>query len=135
MRASTLAIRAAVVFALCGLALGIGMGISNNHSLAPAHAHINLVGWVSLFLFSMFYKTHPALDTSRVARAQVGVWAFGGAVMTTGVTLIYAVGPQYEPIAAVGSLIVFAGLLMFAYVVFRPEPVASAPMSGVAAAE
>lgn len=135
MRASTLAIRAAVVFALCGLGLGIGMGISNNHALAPAHAHINLVGWVSLFLFSMFYKTHPAIDTSRLALAQVGVWALGGAVMTSGVALIYGAGPQYEPIAAIGSLVVFAGLLMFAYLVFRPEPVASAPLKGVAPAE
>ncbi|MFN3890477.1 MAG: hypothetical protein ACK4MV_08775 [Beijerinckiaceae bacterium] len=134
MRASTLAVRAAVIFALCGVSIGIGMAMSQNHVLHAAHAHINLVGWVSLFLFALFYKAHPAVDTSRCALVQVGSWIFGGTLLGLGVTLIYGVGPQYEPIAAVGSFIVFASLLIFTYVVFRPQTL-SAPMPGAAPAE
>jgi hypothetical protein len=134
MRASTLAIRAAVIFALCGLGLGIGMAMSQNHLLKGAHAHINLVGWVSLFLFSMYYRAYPRVDASRLALVQVGTWVFGGALLTIGVTLIYGVGPQYEPFAAVGSLIVFASLLIFAVIVFRPQGSPSA-MPGGAPAE
>ena len=134
MRASTLAIRAAVLFAISGIALGIGMAMSKNHMLHSAHAHINLVGWVSLFLFSMYYKAHPAVDGSRCALVQVGSWIIGGALVGAGVTLIYAVGPQYEPFAAIGSLIVFASLLIFAYVVFRPQTEPT-PLRGAAPAE
>lgn len=134
MRASTLAIRAAVIFALCGIGLGIGMAMTHNHLLHAAHAHINLVGWVSLFLFAMYYKAHPAMDTTRCALVQVGSWTLGAALLGLGVTLIYGVGPQYQAFAAVGSLIVFASLLIFAYVVFRPQTL-SAPMPGAAPAE
>ena len=33
--------------------MGIGMAASQNHSIMPAHAHLNLLGWVSLFLFGI----------------------------------------------------------------------------------
>ena len=33
-----------IVAALAGMALGIVMGITSDFTLAPAHAHINLVG-------------------------------------------------------------------------------------------
>ncbi|MDP2355248.1 MAG: hypothetical protein Q8M31_04210 [Beijerinckiaceae bacterium] len=134
MRASTLALRAAVIFALCGVGLGIGMAMSKNHLLHNAHAHINLVGWVSLFLFALYYKTNPALDASRVALVQVGSWIFGGALLGLGVTLLYGVGPQYEPFAAIGSLIVFASLLIFTYIIFRPQA-SSSVRPGAAPAE
>ena len=135
MHASTLAIRAAVLFAIAGIGMGIGMAMSQNHNLHAAHAHINLVGWVSLFLFSMYYKTHADVDAARLALAQVWAWIAGGALLSLGVTLIYAVGPQYELFAAVGSLIVFGSLLLFAFIVFKPATVASTPMPGAAPAE
>lgn len=43
---------------LCGLAgmvWGSHMGISGDHSLHPAHAHLNLVGWVTLSIMGGFY--------------------------------------------------------------------------------
>jgi hypothetical protein len=44
---------AAVIYALAGMALGIVMGASGDHSLAPLPAHINLLGWASLALFGV----------------------------------------------------------------------------------
>lgn len=43
---------------LCGLAgmiWGSQMGIAGDHSLHPAHAHLNLVGWVTLSIMGGFY--------------------------------------------------------------------------------
>lgn len=31
------------------------MGMSGNHQLAPAHAHLNLLGWVTLSIMGGFY--------------------------------------------------------------------------------
>ncbi|HEX9586867.1 MAG TPA: hypothetical protein VGA15_03890 [Bradyrhizobium sp.] len=36
---------------LVGMLAGIAMGIQQNFALGPAHAHLNLVGGVLLFLF------------------------------------------------------------------------------------
>ena len=58
------------VAALCGLAgmiWGTHMGISGNHSMMPAHAHLNLLGWVTLSIMGGFYA---------LAGAQPGVLAW-----------------------------------------------------------
>ena len=121
MRASDLAIRSAVLLGLAGVGLGIAMAASHDHALKAAHGHINLVGWVSLFLFSGYYRASPALDASRLALAQVAVWVIGTIILATGVTLIYSGYPEAEPAAAIGSLIVMASLIAFAWIVFRPD--------------
>ena len=93
MTASALSFRLAVLFVIAGMAMGIGMAMSQDHSIMPAHAHLNLLGWVSLFLFGIYYERRPALDTSYTA---------------------------FDPLAAIASLTVLAAMLIFAYAVFRP---------------
>lgn len=46
------------VAALCGLAgmiWGSWMGASHDHAMLPAHAHLNLLGWVTLSIMGGFY--------------------------------------------------------------------------------
>jgi peptidoglycan/LPS O-acetylase OafA/YrhL len=101
--------------------MGIVMAASGNHSVYPAHAHLNLLGWVGLFLIGIFYRYYPALDASRIALVQVGIWIVGTIVLTCGVLAIYLGHVEYEPLAIGGSLIVLADMLLFAFLVFRPE--------------
>ena len=74
MKASSLSFRAAVLLVIAGMVWGIVMAISENHQTMPAHAHLNLLGWVSLFLFGIFYHLHPAIDRSRAALFQASIW-------------------------------------------------------------
>ena len=106
--------------ALAGMAWGSFMAASHDHLLAPAHAHLNLLGWVSLFLFGLYYRLNPALDVSRLARVQAGLWSFGTVVLTGAVAAIHMGYDGADPIAAVASLIVLAAMLLFAVLVFRP---------------
>ncbi|MBS0527769.1 MAG: hypothetical protein JSS22_00040 [Proteobacteria bacterium] len=55
----SLMIRVAAIILLAGMAAGIAMGIKQDFSLAPAHAHLNLVGGVLLFVFGL-YCSSPA---------------------------------------------------------------------------
>lgn len=135
MKASTFSFRAAVCLGLIGIAAGVAMAASHNHAMRPAHAHINLVGWVSLFLIGIFYRLHADLDSSRLALIQAGTWTFGTVVMVSGVALIYGGYPQAEPVAATGSVIVLAAMLIFAYLVFRPEHALRRPRDTAAPAE
>ena len=120
MKASTLSFRTAVLFALLGMGMGIAMAIARDHAAMPAHAHLNLLGWVSLFLFGLYYRLNPALDVSRLALVQVGVWSFGTGVLTIAVAAIHMGYEAADPVAAVGSLIVLAAMLLFAVLMFRP---------------
>jgi hypothetical protein len=121
MRASTVSFGSAVCLGIIGMIIGIVMAASGDHSVFPAHAHLNLLGWVSLFLIGIFYRFHPALDTSRIALVHVAIWICGTIILTCGVAAIYLGRPDLEVIAIAGSLIVLGDMLLFAYLVFRSE--------------
>jgi hypothetical protein len=80
------------------------------------------LGWVSLFLFGIYYHLHPAVDRSRLASLQVWAWIAGTIVMTIGVGLVHSGHEIGDPIAAVSSLLVLADMLLFGWLVFRGEP-------------
>jgi Na+-driven multidrug efflux pump len=101
----------------------------------PAHAHLNLLGWVCLFLFGIFYHLHPALDRSRTALVQVWVWILTTIILTIGVGLVHTGHPIGDPIAAVGSLIVFADMLLFGWLVLRRERIEAAMRTSAVPAE
>jgi len=41
---------------VCGVGMGIAMGITHDFHLAPVHAHLNLLGWASLALMGLTYR-------------------------------------------------------------------------------
>jgi drug/metabolite transporter (DMT)-like permease len=129
MRASALSYRLAVVFVVVGMVMGIAMAISGDHSVFPAHAHLNLLGWVSLFLFGMYYERNPVLDTSRSAKWQVIVWSAATVVLTIGVALVHTGHDEAEPIAGIGSLAIVAAMLWFGWFVFRDTATDRLPRS------
>jgi len=53
----------APVYVLIGMGFGIFMGATADFSLAPAHAHLNLIGWVTMALYGTFYAL--AKDASK----------------------------------------------------------------------
>jgi peptidoglycan/LPS O-acetylase OafA/YrhL len=121
MKTSTLCFRAAVVLVVAGMVWGLQMAISGDHSAHPAHAHLNLLGWVCLFLFGIYYRLHPALEHSRLARVQAIVWIAGSVVQAIGVGFVHTGTVQAEPLAAGGSIVVTVSMLMFGWVVFGAD--------------
>jgi len=119
MKASVLSFRAAVTFLVAGLIWGLVMAISQDFSTMPAHAHLNLLGWVSLFLFGIYYRLHPWLEGSRSAHVQVWIWIIGTIIMAIGITLVQTGHTVGEPIAAVGSITVLLMRCFFAGWYFR----------------
>ena len=117
MKASSICFPVAVLLVLVGMVWGIEMAISQDHSAMPAHAHLNLLGWVSLFLFGIFYHLHPEIDRSRIALVQASAWIVGTVILVIGVGMVHTGHESGDPIAAVGSLIVLLGMLMFGWIV------------------
>jgi hypothetical protein len=135
MKASFLSFRAAVLMVVAGMIWGIVMGISQDHSTFPAHAHLNLLGWVSLFLFGIYYHLHPAIDRDCLASAQVWVWIAATVILTVGVALAHSGLTVGDPIAAVGSLVILADMLLFGWLVYRRERMKLAGQSSTVPAE
>jgi hypothetical protein len=112
-------IKVAVIFALIGMALGIKMAISGEHNQVQSHAHINLLGWVTMMLYGLYYKSHAEAGQSKLALAHFGLSTFGAVVINIAVYLLYAGVAEADPIAGIGSIAVILGMAAFATIVFK----------------
>jgi hypothetical protein len=115
----TMMICVSVVVLLIGMLAGIVMGIQQDFTLAPAHAHFNLVGGVLLFLFGLYYKIVPAAGNSALAKLQGWLHIAGGILFPAGVAIVVLKGTSFIIAPVVGSLIVVAAVALFAVIVFR----------------
>jgi hypothetical protein len=108
---------AAVLCVTLGMLWGIQMAISGDHALAPAHAHLNLVGWVTMGLFGVYYTLTPTAAASRLAKIHLGLAIAGVIVMVPGIAIVLTGGG--EGMAAGGSMLTAASMLVFLYTVFK----------------
>ena len=125
MTPSNLCFRAAMLLVLAGMLWGLQMAITDDHSAFPAHAHLNLLGFVALFLFGIFYRLNPVVEANRLALPQVWIWIVSTVIAVIGVGLVHTGHPVGDPIAAVGSLAIFADAIMFTWLVFQGTTSAS----------
>jgi hypothetical protein len=118
MLASNL-LRVSVVIILFGMIMGMAMGMAQDFRLMPAHAHLNLIGFVSLFLAGLYYQAVPQAAASKLATWQAWIAVIGAIVFPIGICIVLLNGPHYEIYPIVGSLVAFTGMLLFAIIVFR----------------
>ena len=108
-----------VLILLVGMLAGIAMGIEQDFALAPAHAHLNLVGGVMLFLFGLYYRMVPAAGDSRLAKLQGWLHIVGAVLFPAGVAIVILKGAAFIPVPVVGSLFALAATALFAVIVLR----------------
>ena len=101
----------ATVLLLCGAGLGIKMGASEDFTLTPVHAHLNLAGWASLGLFGLVYRAYPQLAERRIAPFHFIVSATGSVLLPIGIGV--AVLKNQPTLAIVASLLWLLGVLLF----------------------
>jgi hypothetical protein len=111
-------LRIAVLYALVAMALGIHMGMSQDHSQMPTHAHLNLLGWASMALYALIYRQWPAAGQTKLALVHFWVANAGALLLNAGVYALYAGNMALEPVAIAGSLITILGMLVFAIIVW-----------------
>ncbi|HEY8003209.1 MAG TPA: hypothetical protein VIE16_03220 [Phenylobacterium sp.] len=102
--------------ALCvtvGMAWGIYMGSHQDFTMAPAHAHLNLVGWASLALMGTFYAITGkggALGWLNFALSASAV-----VVMVPFLAVMLGGKPAAEGGVIVGSILAILGMLTFLF--------------------
>lgn len=121
MSIPSLFFRTAVLLGLAGMLLGIFMGINQDFRLAHFHAHWNLLGWVAFFIYGAFYALAPAARQGVLPKVHYVLALLGLVVFMIG---LYSVGMgamEMVAFAAIGSLMVVASFLIFAWIVFRTK--------------
>lgn len=105
----------AAVSVTLGMVWGIQMSATANHALSPAHAHLNLIGWVTMGLFAAYYHMVPAAAQAKLAKLHLAVAALGLVIIVPGIVM--ALTQQGETLAKIGSVLTLASMLIFLSVV------------------
>jgi len=111
----------AVVYVTLGMLFGIWMSASHDHTLAPAHGHLNLVGWATMALFGVYYHVVPAAAQSPLAKVHFALSTLAVWFMFPGIIL--AIQGQTEILAIIGSFAALLSMLTFLFVVLRTRAV------------
>lgn len=114
--------KTAILFLIAGILVGLQMAISGVHNVVGPHAHANLLGWVTMAIFGGYFALNPAKAEGKLAFLQYCVYAGGVIVMVPSLYFLYLGYLFMEPVVAVSSLVVLAGALMFAVIIFGKVP-------------
>lgn len=110
------------LYLLVGIGLGSYMGASGDHSLAPVHAHINLLGFTLMTVFGLAYRVIPGLADGLLAKGHFWLHQIGALMLLVGLFLMMSgrvaeetIGPMFP----VAELAVLLGAVLWAVNLFR----------------
>jgi hypothetical protein len=106
----------AILYAICGMVLGLSMSMSQDHLQMPVHAHTMVAGWLMSAVFAYFYHLFPAIGASTLAMIHFWLQAVSGIVLLISLFFVLRGNTGVEPVTAIGSLGFFAGMLLFAWI-------------------
>ena len=98
-----------------GMLWGIQMSATHDHTLSPAHAHVNLVGWVTFGLIGLYYHLVPTAAQGRLARIHLGLATLGLVALVPGIVL--AITGATEIVAILGSFLTLGAMAIFLWTV------------------
>jgi hypothetical protein len=109
-----------VIYVLCGMMWGMQMGATEDLAMAPAHAHLNLLGWVTMALYGTFYTLTRATMSMRLAWINFWVSALGVLVLIPTLAMfLRSNDTKFIPVLMVGEVLTVAGMLIFGISVAR----------------
>lgn len=106
----------AIVYALAGMALGLHMSISQDHSQMPVHAHTMVAGWLMSAVFGFFYHLFPVARDKMLAKIHFWLTAISGIGLLIGLFFLLGGNATIEPVVAVSSMGFYAAMLLFAII-------------------
>ena len=107
----------AAFFALCGMTWGIQMSATHDHTLSPAHGHLNLIGFVMMSVFGTYYALTPHAGRSRIAGIHFVLNTATVLVLAPGIAL--AISGTTEVLAQIGSVLAVLSMAVFGFAIMR----------------
>ena len=111
-------LKLAVVYLIIGISMGIAMGASQNFTLRPVHAHINLLGWTTMALAGLIYSVFPKAGESRLARLHFWLLNLALPVMMSALALLLFGQVGVAPVLALAEIVAALGFVAFAVNMF-----------------
>ena len=113
-RAGIIWIKLAVLYLILGISLGIAMGASQNFTLRPVHAHVNLLGWTTMALAGLIYSVFPQAGASHLARVHFWLLNLALPVMMGALSMLLLGHVAVAPVLAIAEIIGALAIIAFA---------------------
>jgi len=108
------------LYLIVGVGLGLYMGITTTFTLTPVHAHLNLLGWASMAVMALIYKSYP--DAGGTALAKVHFWLhaiFLPVFMALLAAMLAGNNPALGPAVGITAMLLGLGILAFVVNILR----------------
>ena len=115
-------LKIAAVYFVVAVALGLYMGITTQFTQTPVHAHLNLLGWVSMALFGLIYHAHPAAGETRLARWHFWLHNVSLPIFMAALFLMLAGNEALGPVVGIAAMVALIGIVLFAVNLWRSVP-------------
>ncbi len=107
----------ASIYAILGMVWGIQMSASEDHTLAPAHGHLNLIGWVSMMLYGFYYHLVSAAANTMLAKIHFALATASILILAPGIATVLQGGSAM--LAQIGSILILLSALIFSYIAIK----------------
>jgi len=111
-------IKIAAVYFVIGVSMGLYMSMVHAYTLTSAHAHVNLLGWVSLAIFGCIYSLFPQAANSKLAKVHFWIYNIFLPIMMIGLVLVLSGMEAMVPFVAAGGVLLVISVILFAINIF-----------------
>jgi hypothetical protein len=112
-------ILAAVAFVIIGMLIGLYMGPTQDHTLLPVHTHLNLLGWATMMLYGLYYRSDAASAARPIAGWHFWIAFIGMILFAVGLAALQLGYSGVEIVLTVGSILSLIAMLIFGWVVWQ----------------
>ncbi|HZV65173.1 MAG TPA: hypothetical protein VFG03_09755 [Telluria sp.] len=113
-QAGVIWLKFAIVYLMIGVAMGIAMGASQNFTMRPVHAHVNLLGWTTLALAGLIYSVFPKAGGSKLARLHFWLMNLSLPAMMIALMLVLTGHLVAVPVLVSAELVAALAIIAFA---------------------
>ncbi|HXK61387.1 MAG TPA: cytochrome-c oxidase [Acidobacteriota bacterium] len=107
-------LKIAAIYMMAGLILGMVIGITQSFSFVSVHAHVGLLGWLTMAVTGLVYLAAPRCDGNRLSKLHFWLHNLALPVMLFGLIWSqYSTSPGIEAIIGISSVLVTLALLLF----------------------
>lgn len=111
-------LKLAVIYLIIGVGMGIMMGASEDFTMRPVHAHVNLLGWATMALAGLIYSVFPSAGLSKLARVHFWLANVSLPVMAVSLAFVVTGSRSVIPVLAISEILAAAGIIAFAANIF-----------------
>lgn len=117
-------IRISAIYALIGVLIGSDLAGRKDYSLVPSHAHILVVGWLTLFAYGILYYVFKDVSMQRTARLHAWTSLIGGGAMPLSMMIYYKSMNTFTTILFISTAtVLLLAIILFAILVFFDKKV------------